>query len=336
MPVAITGRTTLRTSHDRDILMGWLTDPLGYDFALRALAEVVIMGITCGAIGAYVVVRRLAFIGDAISHAVFPGIVVAYLLGASIMLGAMAAGVLTALAIGWVARGGRIREDAAIGIFFAAAFALGIVLISTQQTYQGDLTGFLIGNLQGVSLEDIVISGATGLVVVAALAALHKELLMVSFDRTLSAALGYPVFGLDLLVLVLLTVTIVVSIQAVGIVLVLAMLVTPAATARLLVDRFGPMVVLGALIGAVVSVVGYYVSFHFATSSGATIVLLVTAVFLLAFAFSPSHGLLAHRLRHHPQHSAFGPAIDPPRGHAHREMEGDMLGSGPGTPTTPR
>jgi manganese/iron transport system permease protein len=316
--------------------MGWLTDPLGYDFALRALAEVVVMGVSCGAIGAYVVVRRLAFIGDAISHAVFPGIVIAYLLGVSIVLGALVAGVVTALAIGWVARGGRIREDTAIGIFFAAAFALGIVLISTQQTYQGDLTGFLIGNLQGVSVEDLLVSGGTAALLLAALAALHKELLMVSFDRTLAAALGYPVYGLDLLLLLMLTVTIVVSIQAVGIILVLAMLITPAATARLLVDRFGPMVVLGALIGAVVGVIGYYLSFHLGTASGATIVLLMTGIFLVAFVFSPRHGLLAHRLRHHPEHAAWGPVFDPPAGHAHEGPEGDVLASEPGSTTSQR
>jgi manganese/iron transport system permease protein len=296
----------------------WLTEPLRYEFVLRALAEVIITGAACGAIGTYVVVRRLAFIGDAISHAVFPGVVIAYLAGASIVLGALVTGLITALAIGWVARGGRIREDAAIGIFFAAAFALGIVLISTRQTYQGDLTGFLVGNLQGVSWPDIAFSLATGVAVVAVLVLLHKELLMVSFDRTLAAALGYPIFGLDLLLLVMLTVTIVVSIQAVGIILVLAMLVTPAATARLLVDRFGPMLVLGAFIGAATGVVGYYLSFHLSTASGATIVLLMTVVFLVAFVLSPVHGLLAHRLRHHPEHAATGPAIDPPPGHDHR------------------
>jgi manganese/iron transport system permease protein len=316
--------------------MGWLTEPLGYDFALRALAEVVVMGVSCGAIGAYVVVRRLAFIGDAISHAVFPGIVIAYLLGASIVLGALAAGVVTALAIGWVARGGRIREDTSIGIFFAAAFALGIVLISTQQTYQGDLTGFLIGNLQAVSVEDVLFSGVTAGLLLLVLAALHKELLMVSFDRTLAAALGYPVYAFDLLLLLLLTVTIVVSIQAVGIILVLAMLVTPAATARLLVDRFEPMVMLGAVIGAVVGVVGYYISFHAGTASGATIVLLMTGVFLLVFVFSPRHGLLAHRLRQHPEHAASSPAFDPPQGHAHEEEEGNLLGSDRGSPASPR
>ncbi len=292
--------------------MGWLTDPLGYDFVLRALAEVLIMGATCGAIGAYVIVRRLSFIGDAISHAVFPGIVIAYLLGVSILVGALAAGLLTSLAIGWVSRSGRIREDAAIGIFFAAAFALGIVLISTRRTFQGDLTGFLVGNLQAVGARDIAISAATGLVVIGLLVVLHKELLLVSFDRTLAAALGYPIFGLDLLMLVLLTVTIVVSIQAVGIILVLAMLVTPAATARLVVDRFGPMIALGAAIGAVIGMAGYYLSFHLGIASGGTIVLLATAIFLVAFVLSPTHGLLGHRLRRHPQHRAGAPAIDAP------------------------
>lgn len=296
--------------------MGWLTDPLAYDFVLRALAEVLIMGATCGAIGAYVIVRRLAFIGDAISHAVFPGIVVAYLVGMSILIGAMVAGLVTALAIAIVARGGRVREDAAIGIFFAAAFALGVVLISTRQTFQGDLTAFLIGNLQGVSTEDIAISAGVGAVVLLALAALHKELLLGSFDRTLAVALGYPVFVLDALLLVLLTVTIVVSIQAVGIILVLSMLVTPAATARLLVDRFVPMILLGSLIGAAVGIVGYYLSFHLGTASGATIVLVATALFVIAFVASPSHGVFAHRLRRHPQHEP-APAIDAPAGHTH-------------------
>jgi len=297
--------------------MGWLTDPLAYDFALRALGEVVVVGATSGAIGAYVIVRRLAFIGDAISHAVFPGLVVAYLAGASIFAGAMVTGLLTALGVAVVARGGRIREDAAIGIFFAAAFATGVVLISTRATYQGDLTSFLIGNLQGVSIGDIVVSAAVGVGVVVALVAFHKELLLASFDRTLAVALGYPVFLLDALLLVLLTVTIVVSIQAVGIILVLAMLVTPAATARLLVDRFVPTMVLGAVLGAASGVIGYYVSFHLGLASGATIVLVATALFAAAFVASPSHGVLAHRLQRHPHHSAVAPAIDAPAGHAH-------------------
>jgi ABC-type Mn2+/Zn2+ transport system permease subunit len=299
------------------IPMDWLTDPLRYDFVLRALAEVVVMGATCGAIGAYVIVRRLAFIGDAIAHAVLPGIVVAYLAGASLFVGALVSGLVTAIGIALVARRERVREDAAIGIFFSAAFALGVVLISTQRTYQGDLSAFLIGNLQGVSVTDVVVSAAVGLAVMAVLAALHKELVLVSFDRILASALGYPVLVLDGLLLVLLTVTIVVSIQAVGIILVLAMLVTPAATARLLVDRFVPMIVVGAGFGAVVGVAGYYLSFHLGTASGGTIVLLATIVFLVAFVASPIHGLLGRRMRRHPQHAAVSPALDPPAGHAH-------------------
>jgi len=289
----------------------WLTDPLGYGFVVRALVAVAIVGISCGAIGAYVIVRRLAFIGDAISHSVFPGIVIAYLVGVSILAGALGAGLLTALAIVAVARGARIREDAAIGIFFAAAFALGIVLISTRRSFQGDLTAFLIGNLQGVSVGDLWLSGATAALVLALLVAFHKELLLTAFDRTMAAAMGYPVTALDALLLVLLTVTIVIGIQAVGIILVLAMLVTPAATARLIVDRFTAMMVLGAVIGCAVGVVGYYISFYVGIASGGTIVLVSTAFFVLVFFGSPSHGVLAHRRTAHPQHSASDAAIDP-------------------------
>jgi manganese/iron transport system permease protein len=302
--------------------VSWLTDPLGYGFAVRALAEVAIVGATCGAIGAYVIVRRLAFIGDAIAHSVFPGIVVAYVLGASILGGALVAGLLTALAIAIVSRSGRIREDAAIGIFFAAAFALGVVLISTRKTYQGDLTGFLIGNLQGVSTGDIALSAGVAAASVLVLAAFHKELLLASFDRTLATALGYPIGALDALLLVVLTVTIVIGIQAVGIILILALLVTPAATARLLVDRFVPMLLLGGAVGLASGVVGYYLSFHLGLASGGTIVLLATGLFLLAFVASPSHGLIAHRLRRHPQHRATRAAID-------AREPGEDLASGP-------
>jgi manganese/iron transport system permease protein len=290
--------------------MSWLTDPLGYGFVVRALLEVLIVGVSCGAIGAYVIVRRLAFIGDAISHSVFPGIVIAYLLGTSILGGALVAGLVTALAIVAVARGARIREDAAIGIFFAAAFALGIVLISTRRSFQGDLTAFLIGNLQGVSVADVWLSAGTAAIVLVLLAAFHKELLLVSFDRTLAAAMGYPITALDALLLVLLTVTIVIGIQAVGIILVLAMLVTPAATARLIVDRFVPMMLLGAVIGGMVGLVGYYISFYAGIASGGTIVLVSTALFVIVFFASPSHGVFAHRRRAHPQHAATEAAVD--------------------------
>ncbi|HEX7172304.1 MAG TPA: metal ABC transporter permease [Candidatus Limnocylindria bacterium] len=307
--------------------MDWLTDPLGLELFRRALLEAMVMGATCGAIGAYVVLRRLAFIGDALSHAVFPGVVLAYVAGVPIFLGAMLAGTITSLAIAVVSRGQRIREDTAIGIFFAGAFALGIVLISTQSGYQRDLSAFLVGDLLGVGWDDIAVSVLAGGGVIGILVALRKELLLVSFDRTYAQALGYPVFALELLLLLLLTATIVVSLSAVGIILVLSMLVTPAATARLLVDRFTPMMALGGVLGAVYGVIGWYVSYHLAWSPGGSIVLVATMLFLAAFVFSPSHGVLAHRLRRHPQHDAQRAAVDQPTGHQHGENEGAVVAS---------
>ena len=307
--------------------MGWLTDPLALELFQRALVAAVLMGATCGAIGAYVVLRRLAFIGDALSHAVFPGVVLAYIAGVSVFAGAMIAGALTSVAIAIVSRGQRIREDTAIGIFFAGAFALGIVLISTQSGYQRDLSAFLVGDLLGVGWDDIAVSAVTGIGVVGVLVALRKELLLASFDRVYAQALGYPVFALELLLLLLLTATIVVSLSAVGIILVLPMLVTPAATARLLVDRFTPMMILGAVLGALYGVVGWYASYHLAWSPGGSIVLVATLAFLLAFVFSPSHGLLAHRLRRHPQHADRSAAIDPPAGHEHGDEGGAVVAS---------
>jgi manganese/iron transport system permease protein len=307
--------------------MEWLTDPLGLEIFRRALLEAVVMGATCGAIGAYVVLRRLAFIGDALSHAVFPGVVLAFIAGWPIFAGAMVAGAITSTAIAVVSRGQRIREDAAIGIFFAGAFALGIVLISTQAGYQRDLSAFLVGDLLSVSWLDIAFSATVGAGVIAMLVALRRELLVVSFDRTYAQALGYPVFMLELLLLLLLTATIVVSLAAVGIILVLAMLVTPAATARLLVDRFTPMMIVGAILGAAFGIVGWYVSYHLGWSPGGSIVLTATVVFLLAFVFSPSHGLLAHRLMRHPQHDAERAAVDQPAGHLHGLDEGPVVAS---------
>jgi manganese/iron transport system permease protein len=299
--------------------MDWLTDPLSLELFRRALIEAVVMGATCGAIGAYVVLRRLAFIGDALSHAVFPGVVLAYVAGLPVFAGAMVAGAITSVAIAVVSRGQRIREDTAIGIFFAGAFALGIVLISTQSGYQRDLSAFLVGDLLAVGWDDIAVSILAGTVVISLLVALRKELMLVSFDRTYAEALGYPVFVLELLLLLLLTATIVVSLSAVGIILVLAMLVTPAATARLLVDRFTPMMIVGGMLGALYGVIGWYVSYHLGWSPGGSIVLTATLLFVAAFVLSPTHGLLAHRLRRHPQHDAQRAAIDQPPGHRHGE-----------------
>jgi manganese/iron transport system permease protein len=202
-------------------------------------------------------------------------------------------------------------------VLFSGAFALGVVLIGSGAEHEGELESLLVGELQTVSAADVMLSAVAGAVALATLALVHKELLLSSFDRTLAAAQGYPVFALDALLLVILAVTIVVSIQAVGIILVVAMLVTPSATARLLVDRFVPMLVVGAAIGVAVGVVGYYASFFLGTASGGTIVLVATGAFGLAFVASPTHGIFARRRQRHARHDVIAPAVDRRAGHEH-------------------
>src|SRR5437016_5830621 len=188
--------------------MGTLTDPLQYGFMQRALLEVVLMGIVTGAIGTYVVLRGLSFIGDALSHAIFPGVVIAFLLGRSVFLGALVFGLLTSGGIVVLATTRRIREDSAIGVLFAGTFALGVVLISTTRNFSRDLASFLFGNVLGVTTEDIWLSALVGGTVVLLLALFHKELLLTAFDRVAAQAMGVPVFWLDLLLLVLISLTI--------------------------------------------------------------------------------------------------------------------------------
>src|SRR4051812_28071549 len=190
-------------------LLGWVLDPLQYTFMQRALLEVVLMGLTCGLIGTYVVLRGMAFLGDAISHAIFPGIVIAFLLKSSFFLGALIFGVLTALLIGGVARSRRVSEDTAIGVLFSGVFALGIVLISTVHGYTANLASFLLGDVLGVGQEDVISSLVIGLIVLAALALFHKELVLVAFDEEMAEAMGLPVWLVNLGLLILIALTIV-------------------------------------------------------------------------------------------------------------------------------
>jgi manganese/iron transport system permease protein len=271
-----------------------LVDPFQYTFMRRGLIEVLLIGLICGAIGAFVVTRGLGFIGDAISHAIFPGIVIAFLARFSIFIGALAFGLLTAFGIGVISRNQRVREDTAIGIVFAGAFSLGVVLISSIRSYTTDLGAILFGNVLGVSDQDVMLTVALGAGVVAVLYLLYKELLLVAFDRTMAAAMGLPVAWLEQLLLLLLTLTIVISLQAVGNILILAMLITPAATARLFVQRFQALMLLGALIGAMCGVVGLYASYYLNLASGGTIVLFTTAVFLVCLVFAPRYGLMGN------------------------------------------
>ena len=277
-------------------LLDWVTEPLRYEFMRRALVEVVIMGAVTGAIGCYVVLRGLAFMGDALSHAIFPGIALAFLLGRSIFLGALAFGVLTVVLIAIAATNRRVKEDSAIGVLFAGMFALGVVLISSSPHFARDLASFLFGNVLGVTTFDIGLSVVVGVGVLLLLAVFHRALLITSFDRAGAAAMGVPVFWLDLVLLLLIALTIVVSLSAVGNILVLAMLITPAAAARLLTDRFPVMMGLSAAIGAGSGVLGLFVSYHHDLAAGGTIVLVATLAFGIVWLAAPTHGFVATRV----------------------------------------
>jgi manganese/iron transport system permease protein len=277
--------------------MSAIVEPLGYEFFVRALGASILVGVVCAVIGTYMVLRGLAFMGDALSHAAFPGVVAAYLLGAPFYIGASVAAVGTALAIGWISRRGRLRGDTAIGVLFAGMFAFGIFLFSTIENYVGDLFGFLFGQILGTSTADLIALAILSLIVLGVVAVLWKELLYSTFDPLAAAASGLPVAALEYLFLGLIALTIVISLQAVGIILVVAMLVTPAATAQLLANRFSRLMALAVLIGTVAPVVGLYLSFWTNTASGALIVLVETVVFLVALAFGPRTGLLSRRRR---------------------------------------
>jgi ABC-type Mn2+/Zn2+ transport system permease subunit len=273
--------------------IAFLTDPMAYGFMQRGLVAALLVGVLCAVMGTFVVLKGLAFIGDAISHATFPGLVIAYLVGAPLYAGGAIAAVAVSLAIGYVSRRGRLRFDTAVGVLFAGSFALGIVLFSTIKNYVADLLGYLLGNVLGIGFEDLVQIAVLGALVLVVVLVLRKELLFSTFDPLGAAASGLPVAALEYLLLALLGVTIVVSIQAVGIIMVVAMLVTPAATAQLVVVRFGQMMVLGAVLAAASAVIGLYASFYLNLASGASIVLVETIFFLVALALGPRSGLMA-------------------------------------------
>ncbi len=272
-----------------------ILSPLGYDIFLRSLLAVVMVGIVCAVVGTYVVLKGLAFIGDAISHAAFPGVVAAYILGGSYFIGAAVAAVSTALATRYITRRGDLRSDTSIGVLFAGMFALGIFMFSTIRGYVGDLFAFLVGNVLAISPTDLVALVLLATATLAIVAILWKELLYATFDPLGAAASGLKVEALEYLFLALVAMTIVISLQAVGIILVVAMLVTPPAAAQLLTVRFGRLVGLAIAISVLSSVVGLYLSFWLDVASGATIVLTQTVVFLLALFLGPRRGLLSRR-----------------------------------------
>jgi manganese/iron transport system permease protein len=264
-------------------VIAWLVTPLTYGFMQRGMLVAVLVGVACAVVGCYVVLRSMAFIGDAMAHSILPGVAVAYLLKGNLLVGALAAAVAVALGIGFFSRQGRLKEDSAIGILFAAAFSLGVILISSIRTYALDLSHILFGNVLGVSVLDLGLTAGLVVIVLLVVFLLYKELLVVTFDPVLAATLRLPAERLRMVLLVLLALTVVVSLQSVGIGLVTSMLVTPAATAYLLTRRLPRMIGLAALFGGLSGVIGLYASYYLDVVSGAAIVLTATAFFLVAF-----------------------------------------------------
>jgi manganese/iron transport system permease protein len=265
----------------------WLLVPLQQDFMVRALIASTLIGLVCSVVGVYVVLRNLSFIGDGIAHASFAGIVIAYLLKFNLYVGGLIVAVLTALGIGAISRRSEVSMDTAIGVMFTSVFALGVLLMSRARNYIVDLQDFLFGNVLGVDRTDIILVAALTCGVLIIIFALYKELLFASFDPLMAQASGLPVTALSNLLLVILGVTIIVSLQAAGIVLVAALLVTPAAAAFQLTNRFGAMMATSAAIGVGSAVVGLYASYYLNAASGSTIVLTATLCFFAAMAFSP-------------------------------------------------
>jgi manganese/iron transport system permease protein len=275
-----------------DLLLG----PLGDAFFIRALVALMLVGVVCAVVGTYVVLRGVAFIGDAIAHAGFPGVVAAYMLNIPFYVGAAVAAVATALAIGFVTKRAGIRQDTAIGVLFAGTFALGVFMFSSISGYVADLFSFLFGNVLAIGTGDLMALLVLGGGVIATVALLWKELLYATFDPLGAAASGIKVDRLEYLFLALVALTIVVSLQAVGIILVVAMLITPAATAQLLSVRFTRVMLLAGVVGIASAIVGLYLSYWLDVASGATIVLVQTAAFGVALALGP-RGMLARRRR---------------------------------------
>ncbi|GAA1659929.1 anchored repeat-type ABC transporter permease subunit [Glycomyces endophyticus] len=276
-------------------MIEWLAEPWSHLFMQRAFAVAAMAAVVCVVVGAFVALRGMAFIGDAVAHAVFPGVAIGFVLHINLTLSGAVAGIATALAIVLISQTRRLKEDTVIGVFWAAAFGLGIVIVSTQDSYTGDLASFLFGQILALGDTDVITVAVVGAALVLVTFALRRQLIAVSLDRETARASGLPVLALDVVLYVMVTAAIVVSLQAVGNILVLALLVTPSAAARFLTDRLGTMIGVGALIALFGAVAGLYLSFYYNLAAGGLIVLVITGLFLLAWLFAPRHGLLTRR-----------------------------------------
>jgi ABC-type Mn2+/Zn2+ transport system permease subunit len=276
-------------------LFEWLTAPLSYGFMQRALQAAILVGIICPVIGSFMVLKGLSFFGDALSHAILPGVVITYLLQLPLLVGALLSAIVATVTIGFISRRSDVKEDTAIGIVFAGAFALGVALLSTVRSYAVDLTHILFGDVLGVAQADIWLMLGLGVLVLGTVLLFYKELLVVTFDPMLAVVLRLPAGALQYLLLGLIALTVVISLQTVGIALVLATLVTPAAAAQLLTRRLPTMMAVAALLGVSANVTGLYLSYYANIASGPAMVLVSTFFFLMIFLFAPARGMIWRR-----------------------------------------
>ncbi|ABR47822.1 ABC-3 protein [Alkaliphilus metalliredigens QYMF] len=263
-----------------------------YQYLQNAMIAGVLVGVICGMMGCFIILRGMALMGDAISHAVLPGVVIAYLLGFSFFIGAVITGAMTAIGIGYITQHSKIKDDSAIGIMFTAAFALGIVMITAQKGTDVHLWHILFGNVLAVSRVDLWVIFTIGVVVIGGLLLFYRQFLLSTFDPTMAQAIGLPTKKIHYLLMLMLSLVTVAALNTVGIVLVVAMLITPGSTAYLLTNRLPIMLALSALFGVVSSVIGVYCSFIYDVATGGSIVLVASILFAMAFLFAPRQGIV--------------------------------------------
>ena len=269
----------------------FISDVMEFSFLQRALVTSIVIGVICGVIGCFIVLRGLSLMGDAISHAVLPGVAISYMLGINFFYGAALFGLLAALGIGFINQNSNIKNDSAIGIVFSAFLALGVLLVAKAQSAI-DLTEVLFGNVLTVKGEDRTLTLIVAAIVLIIVIVFYKEFLLSTFDSTMAAASGLPVKFIHYTIMVLLTLATVASLQTVGVILVVSLLITPAATAYLLADRLSTMIVISSFIGALSAVIGLFLSFSYNLPSGVVIVLVITGIFIITFFLAPKEGLL--------------------------------------------
>ncbi|WP_449417560.1 metal ABC transporter permease [Phormidium nigroviride] len=269
----------------------WFMAPLAHEFMVKAVLVSMLVGVVCSVLSCYMTLKGWALMGDAVSHAVMPGVVIAYLLNIPLAIGAFVFGVGSVVAIGFIKSKTRIKEDTVIGLVFTGFFALGLVLISKTQS-SVDLTHILFGNVLGISDGDIIQTIVISVIALVTIALFRKDFLLFCFDPTHARSIGINTVALYYTLLSLLSLTAVAGLQTVGIILVVAMLVTPGATAYLLTDSFDYMMLLATASGVFSSVMGLYASYYLDASTGGCIVVVQTLLFVLAMIFAPKHGLL--------------------------------------------